>query len=251
VVLTARREHPRSPVHPGLVFEMALRMDQSPWLGLTRSVVAALAVGASSAAAQERCDTLHGRVRHGIDSTVGALPPRADAAGGRAVAAGPGGARRDGRVRKDARSLAAGERVAKDRGDRLAVRKDRAFCPVLSAVGGEVGPVQPVFDTPQANVATGEVAERLPLPGALAGPRGFFVPPLIGGIILGGGAIAVANRPRAGTPSDTLAVLPPVVQPPPPPGNPETPGTVVPEPSTMLLLAAGGAVLAGMARRRA
>lgn len=142
------------------------------------------------------------------------------------------------RVRKDAR----GDRVGKDRRP-VAARKDSAaWCPQLATTPGagagvgEVTGEMPVL--PNTGSAPGEVLPLPQLPGSVArrGTR-FFLPPLLGGALLGGSAIALANRPRGGTAETPRGPVTPLVPVPPTPPPPTTPPTT-PTPTTPTVPAA-------------
>jgi hypothetical protein len=185
------------------------------------------------------------------------------------------------------RAQADGEVVSKDR---IPVRKDSsAWCPQVAAT-----PEQPVFEVPTpfprltpTDSAPGEVVPNL---GVSVARRGrFFLPPLLGGALLGGSAIALANRPRSGpeeapfvpvtptlpgtplvppttptapgtpaTPTSPAPTSPTTVVPPTPttpvvpatPDTPVAPTETVPEPATVVLLAGGLAALGAAGRRR-
>lgn len=139
---------------------------------------------------------------------------------------GGAGARRQ-RVRKDG-----GEVVAKDRRPVVARADSTLWCPQLAATprfgGGETTGEVPALPTMAS--APGEVLPSPQLPGSVArrGPR-FFLPPLLGGALLGGSAIALANRPRGGTTATPLIPVTPVV--PLPPTTPATPVPTTPPPT--------------------
>jgi hypothetical protein len=128
--------------------------------------------------------------------------------------------------------------------------------------------------------ATGEVLPASPLPGSVVRPRGGWLsaPPILGGLLLGGAAVALGNRPRNAAPPTAVAPLTPGTPPGPaaplapgapaspgaaspagpaapespaaPPAPPDVAATVAPEPSTLALVALGGAALAAGRRRR-
>lgn len=177
----------------------------------------------------------------------------------------------DGRIHvRKAVATASGVRVSKAR---------PMACPVVAAApasipGSAVGDVDP---TPTTSVAPGEVVPSF-VP--TVGGRSPF--PLLGGLLLGGSAIAIGSHTPGRTPAvaettptvPTVPVVPvvpsaPTVPPPPtPPTTPSTPttptppitpsapeqpgapGTVVPEPATIVLTGIGVALLVGVGRRR-
>ncbi len=203
--------------------------------------------------AQTPCDTVRARARFaafgygrpftrdsaGADVVDGEVAGRGVAGRRRhAVLAGTGGAAVPARGRRVAevgggRIAVAkdrpGVRVRKESAARLPVRKDgarTAACPPLVALAGGGGSGAEVAPAPVAESAAGEVLPASPLPGSLARPRGGWlsVPPIFGGLLLGGAAVALGNRPgdRPGNQPSTPALAPemPVA-----PGKPATPGT--------------------------
>lgn len=147
------------------------------------------------------------------------------------------------------------------------VTKSRPACPVVATKtpGNSVGDVVPPPTTtpPPPEAAPGEVVPpTVPLIGRA------FPFPLIGGLLLGGTAIAVgSHRPTnpaaTGDTTTTTPPPPPPVDttktnpPPPPPVDttkttppPPPPTTPVPEPASVLLVGGGVLLAAGVMRRR-
>ncbi len=270
--------------------------------GLAAAAALACAV-ARPLQAQVGCDTAHTRAQFAAlgsdrpftgDSADGEVvgPRRHAVLAGSSGAAAPSGAaraRRAGPLRAGRVAVAkdrAAIRVQKDSAaGRLLVRKDApktAFCPQVAALPGGGSGVPAAEGAPQfvTETAAGEVLPASPLPGSVVRPRGGWLsaPPVLGGLLLGGAAVALGNRPRNAAPPLVAAPLAPGTPPSPAaplaPGAPASPGaptpagppapespavlptppevaaTVAPEPSTLALVALGGAALAAGRRRR-
>lgn len=173
-----------------------------------------------------------GHRRHEVlaPRAAAAVPTRARgrATGGRLAGGAPGRAvvkdRPDVAVRKDGTG---GAPVRKDEGERT------AFCPQLTAMlsGGGGTPTPDAGYTATDN-APGDVVPSSPLPGSLVHPRGgwFNVPSVLGGLLLGGTAIALGHGSGHDTPgalvtptTPTAPTTPTTPASPPPPTAPTTP----------------------------
>jgi hypothetical protein len=280
--------------------------------GLAAAAALACAV-ARPLQAQVGCDTAHTRAQF---AALGSDRPfTGDSAGGEVVgprrhavlarasgAAAPAGRARGRRAGPPRGGRVAGRvavtkdhaaiRVQKDSAaGPLLVRKDApktALCPQVAALPGGGSGVPAADAAPQfvTEAATGEVLPASPLPGSVVRPRGGWLsaPPILGGLLLGGAAVALGNRPRNAAPPLVAAPITPGAPPSPAaplapaapltPGAPASPGapspagppaaespaappappgaaaTVAPEPSTLALVALGGAALAARRRRR-
>ena len=167
-----------------------------------------------------------GRRRHAV------FAPGTGVVGGNTA---PMGAARGSRVRKDGtpdprlavRKDRSGMPVRKDSVPGGVVQRDssqRPFCPQLTVLGGGGGTLVPDGAMQVATeTAPGDVVPPSRLPGARGG--WFSLPRVLGGLLLGGTAVALGGGSDGDTPALVTPLVPTTPIAPTPPGTPTTPST--------------------------